>query len=523
MVKTSLGPYGMNKLVVNHLEKIFVTSDCATILRELEVQHPAARMLVLAVQMQEQEYGDNTNYVASIVGELLKLAQDLILQGIHTTEIISGYQRAYERALEILPTLVVRRIENPRDVTEVVAAIKAVISTKQVEYESFLSEIVAKACLLTVPASAKSPKINMDSVRIAKLRGGSVDQSSLLMGMVLIRDTEGRVKRVSNAKVIVFGCGFEATAAEAKGTILIANAQELMNYNKGEERVMEQLVSSVVACGATVVICNGTISDMALHFFDKLGIMVIKVNSKFDTKRLCLTLGATASIKLGPVMPEEMGFCSLIEVREIAGRKLIVFSQNLAEDTSVSTIIIRAATENVLNDLERSVDDGVHAVKAIFEDGRLLPGAGATELELTRLLKDYADKASGLDQYGIRAFADAFDVIPRTLAENSGCDATIAVHALHVSHNPSHFNAFHTKVEEEDKLDASERPNMGFDIDENKPINAHTAGIYDIYITKVNALRLAVDAAITILKIDQIIMSKPAGGPKPRDQGPMDV
>jgi T-complex protein 1 subunit theta len=527
MVKTSLGPYGMNKLVVNHLEKIFVTSDCATILRELEIQHPAARMLVLAVQMQESEYGDNTNYVASICGELLRLAQDLIMQGLHTTEIISGYQRAYEKVLELLPTLVVRTVKNPRDVTEMCTAIKAVISTKQVGYENFLSEIVAKACLMAIPSSDKKPKLNMDSVRIAKLRGGSVDQSSLLQGMVLIRDAEGKVKSAKNAKVIVFGCGFEATSAEAKGTILIKNAEELMSYNKSEEKMMEQMVGTVAATGVNVVICNGTISDMALHFFDKHDIMVIKVSSKFETKRLCLTLGATAVIKLGAASPEEMGFCSSIEIKEIAGRKLIVFSQELAEDTGVSTIIIRASTENVLNDLERSIDDGVHACKAIFEDGRLLAGAGAVEMELSRLLKEYAAATPGIDQYGIAKFGEAFEAIPRTLAENSGTDSTNAVYALHVAHNPLHTHAFHNDGDcsagRAEVIPIADRPNMGFDIDELKPINASEKGIYDIYITKVNALRLAVDAALTILKIDQIIMSKPAGGPKPREAGPMDM
>ncbi len=187
---------------------------------------------------------------------------------------------------------------------------------------------------------------------------------------------------------------------------------------------------------------------------------------------------------------------------------MIVFSQELDEDTSIATIVLRASTENVLNDLERSIDDGVHAVRAIMEDGRLLPGAGAVELELSRRLKAFADEVQGLDQYGIKKFAEALDVVPRTLVENSGCDTTAMMHALHVSH---------------DVANGPDAALNGFNTEDCQPFNAVQHGIFDIYVTKVNALRLAVDAAITILKIDQIVMSKPAGGPKPREAGPMDL
>lgn len=194
-----------------------------------------------------------------------------------------------------------------------------------------------------------------------------------------------------------------------------------------------------------------------------------------------------------------------IEVREIGGRKVTILNQQLDEDTSVATIIIRASTENVANDVERALDDGIHSVKALFTDNRLLPGAGAVELELSRRLKAFADEYKSLDQYAIRKFAEAFDVVPRTLAENSGADPTSTMHALHASHATGQPDAAH----------------YGFNIEDNVPFNAVEAGIYDLYVTKLNALRLAVDAAITVLKVDQIVMSKPAGGPKPKS-GPND-
>lgn len=501
MVRTSLGPNGMNKLVVNHLEKIIVTSDCATIVRELEVAHPAAKMLSLAAEMQESEHGDNTNFVLSFGGELLKLAEDLLKDGLHTAEIVSGYQRAYEKTLEILPELVVGEVQNVRDPAELTKYIRTVLGTKQYGYEDFLTELAVGACLTTLSPTAKNPRLNTDSVRIAKLKGGNLLQSSLVKGMVLLRDCEGTIKKVEAAKVIVFGCGIESSATEAKGTVLLKNAEELMNYNKSEEKKMEEIIESIAACGVKCVIANGSISEMAMHFLEKYKLMVMKVQSKFDLRRLCLALGATAVGRLGPCTPEEMGECSSIEVKEVGGRKVTVLNQLLDEDTSVATIVVRASTENLLNDVERALDDGIHAFKTLLVDRRVLPGAGAVELELSKRLKAFADEDQGLDQYAMRKFAEAFDVVPRTLAENSGCDPTNLMHALHNSHL------------------AVGTANMGFDITELVPADATKMGVFDIYATKANALRLAVDAAITVLKVDQIVMSKPAGGPKGPKRG----
>lgn len=505
MLQTSLGPNGMNKLVVNHLEKIFVTSDCATIVKELEVQHPAAKMLVMACETQEAEYGDNTNFVISFAGELLKNAGELIRNGVHTAEIVTGYQLALEKTLQILPTLVVRTIQDVRNTDDLKAGIRSVIGTKQCGYEDLLASLIVSACQTTFPPNAVKPKLNVDNVRIAKLRGGNILQSSVIKGMVVLRDTEGTVKKIENGKIIVFGCGFEAASAEAKSTVLLKNADELLNYNKSEEKKMEDIVASIAATGVKGVVVNGTVSEMALHFLEKYSILVLKIMSKFDLRRICGALGATAVLKLGPCSPEEMGEVSKLEVIEISGRKVTLISQEHDEDTSIATVVIRAATENVINDLERSIDDGVCGVKTLCSDGRLLPGAGAVELELSRQLKLYADEVKGLDQYAINKFAESFDIIPRTLIENSGCDSTTYLQLLHSEH----------------KNDSTK--SIGFDIDEHSPIDASERQIYDIYATKLNAIRLAVDAALTVLRVDQIIMSKPAGGPKAPQQNGGDM
>lgn len=241
----------------------------------------------------------------------MKLAGDLTKQGLHTAEIVSGYQRAYDKAMEIFPELVVRTITNARDPAEMKIGIKSVLGTKQYGYEDFLSELVVSACQTTLSPTAKQPKLNIDSVRIAKLKGGTITASTVVKGMVLVRDAEGQIKRAENAKIVVFGCGLEASTTEAKGTVLLKNAEELLNYNKSEERKMEEIVESIAASGVKVVIANGSVSEMALHFCDKFGLMVIKIQSKFDLRRICGAVGATASVRLGPVTPEEMGECSL--------------------------------------------------------------------------------------------------------------------------------------------------------------------------------------------------------------------
>lgn len=504
IVKTSLGPNGMNKLVVNHLEKIIVTSDCATIVKELEVAHPAAKILVMASEMQESEYGDNTNFVISFGGELLQKAEELIKNGLHTAEIVEGYMKAYKKALEIFPTLVVKECTNMRDKAEVIKCIKNTIATKQYGYEDELSDLVVSACQTTFPPAATStgkPRMNIESVRFAKLRGGSIDQCTFLKGLVVLRDTEGVIKRVENAKVLVLGVPLEAASSEAKGTVLIKNAEELMNYNKSEESKMEEIMKGIADSGVKCIISNGNVSEMALHFANRYDMMIIKIQSKFELRRLCGALGATAVVRLGAPSPEEMGEVSLIEVQEIAGRKITVVRQDQEEDTTVATVVVRAATENVLNDVERALDDGAHAVDTLCKDPRLLPGAGAVELELSKRLKEYADESKGLDQYAIRKFAEALDVVPRTLGENSGCDPTQIMFTLHAAHKEPNSAT------------------MGFCIEECEPIDVMTKGIYDLYATKLNAMRLSVDAAVTVLKVDQIVMSKPAGGPKPGGPG----
>jgi len=283
----------------------------------------------------------------------------------------------------------------------------------------------------------QSGQIAVDSVRIAKIMGGNISQSEVIHGLVIMRGSEGIIQHVfGGAKISVFGCGIEASATEAKGTVLMNNANDLMTYNKTEEDKMDEIIKGIADTETKVFVSGGTVSEMAMHFIEKYGMMCVKVVSKWDMRRLCSATISTALVRLGPATPEEMGFCDEVDVKEIGGRKVVVFAQkeNAVDGCRISTVLLRASTESVLNDLERAIDDGVNACSTLCADGRLLPGGGATEMELCQKIKEFGDKSPGLDQYAIRAFAKALDFVPRTLAENSKQNVTDVLAALGAAH-----------------------------------------------------------------------------------------
>lgn len=503
IVSSSTGPNGMKKLVVNHLDKILVTADTATILKELEVQHPAAKLLVLAATMQEQECGDGTNLCVSFAGELLKKAKDLLHTGLHTSEIIAGYEVALKKCLELMPELVCDEVKDLRNKDTIVGVLKSVLCTKYYGYEEQMGGIVADACIAVMPSPPKPAKVGVDAVRVAKIQGGSITDSKVYNGVVLGRSAEGSIKYLENAKIAVYGCGIEASSTETKGTVLIRNADDLLNYNKGEEKLMDNIIRSIADAGINCIVTGGTISEMAMHFCERYKMMIIKIPSKWDLKRVCSAVKASAMARLGPPTPEEMGACDIVEVQELGGRKITVFRQHEVDESArIATCIIRASTANILDDVERAIDDGVNTIRVLSNNPCLIPGAGASEIELATRISKLAQEMTGLEQYATQKFAEALEVVPRTIADSSGQDAEKSISTLYNEHNAGNSNA-------------------GIDCEStsSSPLDAVKAGLLDSLEVKMSAIRLAVDAALTVLRVDQIIMSKPAGGPKPGGPG----
>ncbi|XP_034972465.1 T-complex protein 1 subunit theta isoform X1 [Zootoca vivipara] len=491
--RTAYGPNGMNKMVINHLEKLFVTNDAATILRELEVQHPAAKMIVLASHMQEQEVGDGTNFVLVFAGALLEHAEELLRMGLSVSEVIEGYEKALKKALEILPDLVCCSAKNLRDVEEVASLLQTSIMSKQCGSEIFLTKLIAQACVSVLPESGH---FNVDNIRVCKIIGSGICASTVLHGMVFKRETEGDVTSVKDAKIAVYSCPFDGMITETKGTVLIKNATELTNFSRGEENLLELQVKSIADAGANVVVTGGKVADMALHYANKYNIMLLRLNSKWDLRRLCKTVGATALPRLTPPNLEEMGHCDSVCLSEVGETQVVIFKHE-KEDGAISTIVIRGSTDNLMDDVERAIDDGVNTFKVLTRDKRLIPGGGATEIELAKQITSYGESCPGLDQYAIKKFAEAFEAIPRALAENSGIKANELISKLYAVHQEGNKN-------------------VGFDIEAETAAvkDMLEAGVLDTYLGKFWGMKLATNAAVTILRVDQIIMAKAAGGPK---------
>nr|GMD44875.1 T-complex protein 1 subunit theta [Ipomoea batatas] len=504
ITRTSLGPNGMNKMVINHLDKLFVTNDAATIVNELEIQHPAAKLLVLAGKAQQEEIGDGANLTVSFAGEVLQNAEELIRMGLHPSEIIIGYNKAINETVRILDELVEGGSENMdvRNKEEVVSRMKAAVASKQFGLENILCPLIAEACIQVCP---KNPaNFNVDNVRVAKLLGGGLHNSTIVRGMVLKNDAIGSIKRMEKAKVAVFAGGVDTSATDTKGTVLIHSADQLENYAKTEEAKVEELIKAVADSGAKVIVSGGAVGEMALHFCERYKLMVLKISSKFELRRFCRTTGAVAILKLSQPNPDDLGYVDSISVEEIGGIRVTIV-RNEEGGNSVSTIVLRGSTDSILDDLERAVDDGVNTYKAMCRDSRRVPGAAATEIELARRLKDFSLKETGLDQYAIAKFAESFEMVPKILAENAGLNAMEIISSLYAEH-------------------ASGNTKVGINLEEGACKDASTMDIWDLYITKLFALKYAADAACTVLRVDQIIMAKPAGGPRrdPSAAGAMD-
>jgi T-complex protein 1 subunit theta len=488
----------MNKMVINSIEKLFVTADAATILKELDVFHPAAKLAVMAAQRQEEEIGDGTNLVLILAGELLGQSESLLRNGLHTNDVIAGFEKARTKALEILEAQTVWTVTDLSNEADATKAIKTSISSKQRGFADILAPVVARACIQVL---SDKNKFNVDNVRVCKILGGGVTDLEVVKGFVMSKGVDGTVKHVKNAKIAILASGLDFSKTEVKDQVLITKASQLENFALDQENQMEKIVKEIAAAGINVIVSGGKIGDIAMHFIEKYGLLAFKANSKFDVQRIARATGGVPIVRLGAPTAEETGTCDEVVVKEIGSTKCTFFRRD--KSAKVSTIIVRAATQNILDDLERAIDNGVNTFKQLTIDARFVAGAGAFEVELARQLRVYGEATPGQDQYAIRKFAEALEVIPRTLGENGGHDSTRVVANLYAAHS-------------------SNKPLACVDIETGEVGDAVELGVFDLYAGKKNAIYLATDCVISILRIDQIIMAKPAVGPKAPQMGGQD-
>ena len=491
MTRTSLGQNGNYKYIINMHDKLFLTKDTNVMANELEINHPAVNVLVDALKAQSQEQGDGTNFVVTFGGELMKYASKLVTEGLEIAAISEGFEKAYNKTMELLDKAETYKVSDVTNLEDATRFIKPVIGSKLVHgQEEFLAPLVAQACINVVPKEKE--KFDVDNVRVAKILGGNLMKSEVIKGMLVVRKTEGSVISCEKCNVGVYNCEFTTKGAETNDQVVFKTADELLNYTKSEEEHMEKIIKEIVDSGVKCVITGGAISNLAIHYLDKYGVMAFRTMSKFELRRIARSIGATLLVKLGAPTKEEMGYADEIKLTEVSSQKCILIRRD-SENNKISTVVLRGTTNDMLDNLERVVNCGVNAYRAVCKSPVFVAGAGAIDMYLSQKIVEYSREVKSLDQYAIEAFGEAFEVIPRTIMENSGINVNEKLSTLRAKN--------------------SRNPNMGINIKTGDIEDAFQLGVLDHLETKRWSIKHAYNSIRTIIKIDQIIVAKPAGGP----------
>ncbi|WP_456423320.1 thermosome subunit beta [Thermococcus sp.] len=498
-IRTTLGPKGMDKMLVDSLGDIVITNDGATILDEMDIQHPAAKMMVEVAKTQDKEAGDGTTTAVVIAGELLKKAEELLDQNIHPSIIIKGYALASEKAQEILENIA--KDVSPDDVETLKKAAVTAITGKAAEEErEYLAEIAVEAVRQVAEKVGDKYKVDLDNIKFEKKEGASVRETQLIRGVVIDKEVvhPGMPKRVENAKIALINDALEVKETETDAEIRITSPEQLQAFLEQEERMLREMVDKIKEVGANVVFVQKGIDDLAQHYLAKYGIMAVRRVKKSDMEKLAKATGAKIVTNIRDLTPEDLGEAELVEQRKVAGENMI-FVEGCKNPKAV-TILIRGGTEHVVDEVERALEDAVKVVKDIVEDGKILPAGGAPEIELSIKLDEYAKEVGGKEQLAIEAFAEALKVIPRTLAENAGLDPVETLVKVIAAHK-------------------EKGPTIGVDVFEGEPADMMEKGVIaPLRVTK-QAIKSASEAAIMILRIDDVIAASKLEKDKEGDKG----
>ena len=498
-IRTTLGPKGMDKMLVDSLGDIVVTNDGATILDKIDLQHPAAKMMVEVAKTQDKEAGDGTTTAVVIAGELLKKAEELLDQNIHPSIIVKGYTMAAEKAQEILDEIAIK--VNPDDEETLLKIASTSITGKSAEaHRDLLAKLAVEAVKQVAEKEDGKYRVDIDNIKIEKKPGESVDESELIRGVVIDKEVvhPRMPKRVENAKIALIGDALEVKKTETDAKINITSPDQLFDFIEQEEKMLKELVEAIAKTGANVVFVQKGIDDLAQHYLAKYGIMAVRRVKKSDMEKLAKATGAKIVTNIRDLTPEDLGEAELVEQRKVAGENMI-FVEGCKNPKAV-TILIRGGTEHVVDEVERALEDAVKVVKDIVEDGKILPAGGAPEIELSIRLDEYAKEVGGKEQLAIEAFAEALKVIPRTLAENAGLDPVETLVKVIAAHK-------------------EKGPTIGVDVFEGEPADMMEKGVIaPLRVTK-QAIKSASEAAIMILRIDDVIAASKLEKDKEGEKG----
>jgi len=498
-VRTTLGPRGMDKMLVDSLGDVVITNDGVTILEEMEVEHPAAKMMVEVAKTQEDEVGDGTTTAVIIGGELLHEAEGLLDQQIHPTVIAAGYRMAAEKAHEIL-----NKIADPVKFDDT-AKLKKVAMTAMTGKKiglgrERLSDLVVTAVRQVADRVGDKYVVDIDHIGIEKKPGGSIDDSQLVHGVIIDKERAhpGMPKRVKEAKIALLDCALEVEKTETDAKIHITDPEQLKAFLDEEENMLRKMVDKIVATGANVVLCQKGIDDIAQHYLSKAKILAARRVKKSDMEKLARATGGKVVTNLDDLSANDLGHAGLVEERKIAEDKMIFVEE--CKNPKAVGILIRGGTEHVVDEVERGVHDGICVVAAAVEDGELVAGGGAPEIEVAKQLREHAETVGGREALAINAFANAVEVIPRTLAESAGLDRIDILVDLHAKHEKPNSK------------------NLGLNVFEGKVANMAEIGVVEPLRVKTQAIKSASEAAIMILRIDDVIAAskreaRPPAGP----------
>ncbi|MGC8496102.1 MAG: thermosome subunit beta [Candidatus Micrarchaeia archaeon] len=491
-VKTTLGPKGMDKMMVSDLGDIVITNDGATILSEMNVEHPVAKIMVDIAKTQEKEVGDGTTTVVIITGELLKGAGELLEQGIHPTTIIRGLKVAADRASKILEDKAIAIDVNDDKTLQKIALVS--MGSKNIgddAAKTHLANLIIKAVkqVMTKDPSGKII-VDHDFIKLEKKAGGNVSDTELINGVLIDKEVAhpGMPKSIANAKIALLDVALEIEKTETDARIEITSPDQMQAFIQQEETILKERVEKIKKSGANVVFTQKGIDDVALHFMAKAGILAARRIKKSDMEKLSRATGGKIVTSLDDLSNSDLGFAGMVEEKKIGGESM-VFVEKCKDPKSV-TLFIRGGTQQVIDEVERSVTDVIGAVSSTIEDGKYVIGGGAIEVEIAKGLREFASEVGGKEQLAIQKFADALEVVPKTLAESAGMDTVDTLVQLRSKHN------------------AKDGTFYGVEIFKNSIADMSKLGVFEPRKVKQQEIDSASEAAQIILRIDDMISSK---------------
>jgi archaeal chaperonin len=502
-VKSTLGPRGMDKMLVDSMGDVVITNDGATILKEVDVAHPAAKMIIEVAKTQDNECGDGTTSSVIITGELLKVAQELLEQDIHATVLTEGYKFASKKALEILNKMAINVKPNDKKILKSVA-ITALASKAASSSGDLLAETAVDACIAVTEGTGENTECDIENIQVQKAVGASVNETKLITGIILDKERvhNAMPASIKNAKIALADVALEVKKTEVDAKIEITNPNQLEGFLAQEEKYIKGLVEKVIKSGANVLVCQKGIDDLAQHFLAKAGVYAVRRAKKSDMEKLAKATGAQIVSTLDDLNAKSLGSAGHVYEERFGDDKFTIVTE--CKNPKAVSILLRGGTEHVVDELERALHDALSVVGVAIEDGKLLPGGGAYQTEVALALREYAPSVGGRQQMAIEAFADAMEVIPRTLAENAGLDEIDILIELRRAHKKGEkfagVDVFTGKISDMTKLNVVE------------PLRVGTQEISS-----------ATEAATMILRIDDVIASKapPGGGKGPGGPGGM--